>query len=118
MYKFVLILIEILVVYGIFAFQNPFNNAKVTAIRGMIAVLVGWVMVILTSILVSKIDMSAVSTTIELTDLQEKANASKLGALFFGWVYPLIIVEVIWLTVFLFRFCKKNNYFNFKMLKP
>ncbi len=117
MYKLVLILIGILVVYGIFAFQNPFNNAKVTVIRGMVAVFSGWIMVILTSLLISKIDMSSISTAIEITKFQEMDNARKLGALFFGWVYPLIFIELVWLSVFLFRYCKKNDYINSKILK-
>ncbi len=106
-----------LVVYGIFAFQNPFNNAKITAIRGVIAVVMGWVVVILTSLLVSKIDMSTVSAAIELADLQARDNARMLRALFFGWAYPLIFIELIWATVFLYRYSKKNNYLNFRMLK-
>jgi heme/copper-type cytochrome/quinol oxidase subunit 2 len=117
MYKIVLILIELLVIYGIFAFQNPFNNAKVTIIRGVMAVIIGWVMVILTSMFMSQIDMSATQAAIDLADLQEKENARKLGALFFGWAYPLIFIEMIWLSVFIFRYFKKNDSINIKTLK-
>lgn len=61
--------------------------------------------------------MSSVSTAIEITKLQEIDDARKLGALFFGWAYPLIFIELIWLSAFLFRYCKKNNYINIKTLK-
>jgi hypothetical protein len=82
MYKVSLINIEMLVVYGIFAFQNPFNNAKVTVVRGCIAVAVGWIMVILTSLLISKVELSVKSASIELSQLEEKDTAKTLGQYF------------------------------------
>jgi len=79
-----------LVLYGIFAFQNPFNNAKVTAFRGVVAVLVGW----------AKIN-----------------NSRMLGALSFGWAYALIFIELIWGAVYLLRYVKDKNNFNSKLIK-
>lgn len=82
MYKVLLIITEMLVVYGIFAFQNPFNNAKVTVVRGCIAVAVGWIMVILTSLLISKVELSVISASIEFSQLEEKDTAKNLGAIY------------------------------------
>lgn len=118
MSKLVLIIIGMLAVYGIFAFQNPFNNAKVTALRGIFAVLLGWVMIILISMLVNNVDMSAVHTAAELATLEEKNGARMMGALFFGWAYPLIFVELVWGGVYLFRYWKdRNNLNSDKLLK-
>lgn len=118
MYKIVLIIIGMLVVYGIFAFQNPFNNSKITALRGIVAVLVGWILVILTSLLVNNMDMSAVHTATELATLEEKNSARMMGALFFGWAYPLIFIELVWGGVYLFRYWRdRNNIRSDKMLK-
>ena len=117
MVKFVFILVGILVIYGVFAFQNPFNNAKITAVRAMLAIVVGWVVVILTSIVIGQIDMSAMQATIDLADIQETNKARKLGALFFGWAYPLIFIELIWFSVLISRYVKNKNSINLKTLK-
>jgi len=116
MYKVALILIELLVIYGIFAFQNPFNNAKITAIRGLIAIIVGWAMVILTSLLISKVDMSALTTATEINNLQEKNTARMMGAMFFGWAYPLIFIELVWGSAYLYRYCKDKDFKSFRTL--
>lgn len=118
MYKIALIIIALLVIYGIFAFQNPFNNAKVTASRGTIAVLIGWVMVILASLLINKVDLSAVTTASEVLALEENNGARMMGAIFFGWAYPLIIIELIWGGVYLVRYFKDKNFSKVKILSP
>ena len=117
MYKIVLIIIGVLVLYGIFAFQNPFNNAKVTAIRGVVAILVGWAMVILISLLANNMEAATVTTASEILALEEQNKARMMGALSFGWAYPLIFVELIWGAVYLTRFYKDKNNLNTKLLK-
>lgn len=117
MNKFALIIIGMLVVYGIFAFQNPFNNAKVTAVRGIIAILVGWAVVILTSLLVNNVEMSAVSAANDILALEEKNSSRMMGALYFGWAYPLIFIELVWGAVYLIRFFQNKSNINTKMLK-
>jgi hypothetical protein len=102
-----------LVVYGIFVFQSPFNNV----LGGCIAVAVGWIIVILTSLQISKVELSAITLTIELSQLEEKDTAKNLGALFFGWVYPLILIELIWCVHYLFYYCKDKNYIPLMLLK-
>ena len=109
MFKFALIVIALLVIYGVFAFQNQFNNAKVTAIRGGTAILVGWVIVILASLLVSKVDISALTTAAEIATQEENNTARMRGAVFFGWAYPLILIELIWGGVYFLRFCREKN---------
>jgi len=117
MYKLVLIIIGMLVVYGVFAFQNPFNNAKVTAIRGAVAILVGWVMVTLISHLVNNAELSAVSASTQIQAIEEENSARMRGALFFGWAYPFIFIELIWGGVYLFRHYKEKVNFGSKLLK-
>lgn len=116
MYKLALIAIGLLVIFGIFAFQNRFDNAKTTAVRGVIAIVVGWAIVILASLLVNKADLSVVTAAADILAIEEKNGARMLGAMFFGWAYPLIFVELIWGSVYLYRYCKQKNFFNSKLL--
>jgi hypothetical protein len=74
-------------------------------------------MVILISLLVNNMEMSAVSAASDVAALEEINNSRMLGALSFGWAYALIFIELIWGAVYLLRYVKDKNNFNSKLIK-
>ena len=108
-YKFAIELVEIAVVYLIFAHGNRFDNAKNTAWRAFGAVIVGWQLVFVSSMLITDIDLMLARSQEEMIRISNGDGARHIGALLLGWIYPLVWIGMIWMVRRLIMMVQKRR---------
>jgi hypothetical protein len=94
------------VVWAVFAYRNPFHNAKTTAIRTFAAIGVGWVLIIASTLTITEVDLRLASTPVELERVTSGDGARHVFAVLLGWVCPAIWVGIIWCAVRILRFAR------------
>lgn len=108
-YKYAIELVEIAVVYLIFAHGNRFDNAKNTAWRAFGAVIVGWQLVFVSSMLITDIDLMLARSQEEMIRISNGDGARHIGALLLGWIYPLVWIGIIWVVCRVVKLVRARN---------
>jgi len=97
-YKEVLLVIILVILWFIFAYGNRFDNWKKTAVRATIAIFVGWVVILVSTLAVTRIDLKLATTMDEKLRISAGDGAKHTFALLFGWAFAAVPVGIMWVV--------------------
>jgi len=97
-YKNIVIVVGILLPYFVFAYRNRFNNATLTLSRAVGAVIIGWAYMLVSTLLITDIDLKLAKTEQEIQLVSSGDGAKHAAALLVGWFPPLLLVIVYWVV--------------------
>jgi len=96
-YKIILIIVAVALPYSIFAYNNRFDKALHTAKRAIMAIIIGWVFLLLSRFIVDQIDLWLAKTPEEVQQICDGDGAKNVAVLFMGWIVPGIVVLISWI---------------------
>ena len=82
--------------YLVFAIHNSFRRRWLTIFRALIAVGVGWIVMVAYVTAADAISRVSATTTAEIEALNDGDGAKFAFAAVLGWVLPTLIVSVSW----------------------
>lgn len=96
-YKEVLLVVILVILWLIFAYGNRFDDWKRTALRALIAIVVGWVVILITTLAITEIDLALATTIEEKMEISRGDGGRHTGALLLGWAYASVPVGLMWM---------------------
>ncbi|NQD38782.1 hypothetical protein HPT27_17325 [Permianibacter sp. IMCC34836] len=97
-YKYVLIAIYFVAIFIVLVRGNKFDSSKKTFFRLVLAVLVGWGLLLFYRVIIDFIDVQLAETQAQIEGIYAGDGAKNLYTLFYGWIPSLILVVLYWVS--------------------
>jgi len=108
-YKEVLLVVDLAIMWFLFAYRNRFDNWKRTALRALIAIVVGWVVILITTLAITEIDLALATTIEEKMEISRGDGGRHTGALVLGWAFAAVPVGLMWVIHRAIKFIKGRS---------
>ena len=95
-YKNIIVLLLIIVPYLVFIWDTYVDKDKTTLRRAIIAVGVGWALVVASSIIIMEIDYLLAESIFDKQRITSMVADRIMFAAMFGWVFPALVVFLAW----------------------
>ncbi|ENO84755.1 hypothetical protein [Thauera linaloolentis] len=95
-YKYILLLITLVLPYLIVAHRNRFDSSFATALRFALAVAAVWGWLLCTRLIVDHMDARIALTPEQLASIHAGDGARNASALLFGWVPGVLLASISW----------------------
>ena len=96
-YKNFIVLLLILVPYLVFIRGTYIDRNRATLNRALIAIGVGWVLVIVSSAIIMGVDYLFIATEFEKQQIISDVSDRLMFAAMLGWVFPALVIFFAWL---------------------
>ena len=96
-YKNIIVLLLIIVPYLVFIWNIYIDKDKATLKRAMLAIGVGWVMVVGSLLLITGIDYLLADSEYHVDRIVSGISDRLMFAAMLGWVFPALVVFIAWL---------------------
>ena len=102
-YKDIIILILIVVPYIVFVRNTIIDRSQETLRQALIAVGVGWALVVISSFIISGVDYLLASSEFQKQQITNNLLDKHMFAAVVGWVFPALVIFIAWLLHLLYN---------------
>ena len=97
-YKNFIVLLLIIVPYFVFIWDAYIDKDKATLRRAIIAVSVGWALVVASSVIIMGVDYLLAESAFDRRRITSVIADRLMFAAMLGWVFPALVVFFAWVT--------------------
>jgi hypothetical protein len=111
-YKWLLMVILLLVPFAVIAYRNKFDRSIVTLVRFFAAVAAAWLLTVGTCAVVHYVDVRLATTQAELDSIYNGDGARYASTLLFGWAPGVVIATISWAVARSWRWVMQRRRFT------